>query len=168
MPVSQDKKRQIERRRRIVATHWVRGFTLGEIANAVAEAGIVNRNGDPFSRATIHSDVEAIRDEWRAQRKEDIDEWVAHELAVLNQIEREAWRSGDIRAVLSASSARRQMLGLDAPREHTMTLVDNREILELIPRLIKALEALGLSPAASFEQMVQEAERKAKALADGR
>lgn len=105
----------IENRRRIVASLLVQRVPLRVIAQRTGAA-----------LGTIHSDVEAIRAEWRERRRGDFDEFVVQELEVLENDEyrlrvRES-AAPDVRTanatydrVFKVLTRRHEMIGVDAP-----------------------------------------------------
>ena len=80
MPNSRTKDTELAKRRTIAAEMYLNGATRAAIAQ---EVGV--------SRATIQSDLAAIRVEWKESRIRDFDEAKALELAKLDNTEREAW-----------------------------------------------------------------------------
>lgn len=116
-------------RRLIVRTLRNRGLTQYEIANMMATKELM-RNGEivaneyylinpltkePFDRSTISRDLVAVRDEYRKLALQQHQEWVSDQLAQLDEVKREAWKRGDLQAVLKSLKQESELLGLDAP-----------------------------------------------------
>lgn len=69
-------------RREAVAQRYLRRQTMQEIATAL-EIGV----------GTVHRDITAVLDQWRAAAASSLDQWRAEELARCNAVEAEAWRA---------------------------------------------------------------------------
>jgi transposase len=127
----------IEQRRERVARYVLAGVTYRE---AAAELDV--------SLATVHSDVQALKDGWRERYAEDYHEHAALELAKLEQVERRLWQqiadSGGgrqlaaIESWIKLSRRRAQLLGLDRPERieatvrHDPPATDGRTIAEVL------------------------------------
>ena len=67
------------------------------------------------SHATIVRDLKAIREEWKDRASEKIGEWIASELADMDELEKQAWREKRYDLVLKIKDRRAKLLGLDKP-----------------------------------------------------
>jgi hypothetical protein len=105
----------IEKRMTQVAVCVAAKMTQRQIVEALANNGIVNpETNEPYSLGTINSDIKALKKEWKARRSIETDEWVAEEIASLDELERKAWTGKDYDLVLRIKTRRAKMLGLDA------------------------------------------------------
>lgn len=75
----------IERRRQQVAELYLQGSSQLEIANRLG-----------ISQGTASNDLRATKRHWRESAMRDFDELVAHEMAKLELLEREAWRGWNL------------------------------------------------------------------------
>jgi hypothetical protein len=114
----------IEYRRRLIARLLIRkpNITRRELHMSLAtpdETGqprILNPDtGEPYSLGTIQNDIDWLKADWRAKSGQDYDDWVAGELAKLDELEAVAWRVEDVDAVLKCMARRAKLKGLDAP-----------------------------------------------------
>jgi hypothetical protein len=152
VPAKHSKKFEILRRRRQVAELYVQRHTQATIADKLG-----------ISQATVATDLQRIRREWRVSTLRDFDTACELELQQLDRVEREAWdlftrsqkpaqsavigdgngsptrksvknRDGDIRAlevILKCGTARRALLGLDAPTRIAPVMPDGLEPFRL-------------------------------------
>lgn len=136
--MSRDNKPQIEARRRQVAALLLtmHNPSVRRIADALAQMD------PPFvvAKSTVGRDIQACREEWRAERVRDVDEWVSSELARLSLAEEQLWRamrksSAPSRKTLVRS---RQVLVGDEVRTLTNTWTETTE-READPRYFKVL-----------------------------
>ncbi|HEX4055485.1 MAG TPA: hypothetical protein VHX86_14570 [Tepidisphaeraceae bacterium] len=136
MPVTPNKKVEIEQRRQQVAELYVQGHTQASIATRLA-----------IKQPTVCEDLKRIRQQWRVSTVRDFDAACDLELQKLDRVEREAWdayersqkpaqsavitegaegrtrksiknQNGDLHAldiVLKCCADRRALLGLNAP-----------------------------------------------------
>jgi len=106
----------IDHRRRAVAALRLRGLTVREIEEALAERGIVNEKGSkPWSRGVIQNDLTALGEEWQKAARASTDELKANILAELREARRAAWAAKRYDLVLRALEDERKLYGLDAP-----------------------------------------------------
>lgn len=118
MPLNaQDRGDIIARRREMVARMRLRGLSQREIVAALPDLGCVNDSGEPWSLATINSDLKALQAEWRKEAKKSIDHHKARELAVIEEARRAAWLNNDLPSVLRAVSLEMDLLGTEAPKK---------------------------------------------------
>ena len=107
----------IDHRRELVARARLRGATIREIVEGLAQAGHVNpETGEAWSRGTIHSDLKALQSEWRRESKKAVDHHKARQLAELYEVKRQAWRDNDMQSVLRAIGQEMDLLGTEAPK----------------------------------------------------
>jgi hypothetical protein len=94
---SSSKSAFTEARRVRVAELYVHGLDgrkqrQSDIARIIAdEFPSPSGSGKPYSQSSIANDLKCMRQEWRTQRAEKIDEMIDLELARIDQVEREAW-----------------------------------------------------------------------------
>lgn len=141
--ITPDREVLVQNRRTLVAELWTRGLTQREIHAAVGTRIVNPDTNEAFTLATIHSDIKAIRKEWRDRRFEDVDQLISDELAQLNAVTREAWKQKDLPTIIKASHERRQLLGLDAPMR--AKIESTNVAINLTPELMARIEALGLT-----------------------
>lgn len=134
-----------ETRRTVVARLWARGLSQREIEEGLKKAGLVNFHGKPWSTTTVHRDVQAVKLEMQQQYAADYFAHASEMLAQYREVRREAWRSGDLDAVLKACAAECKLMGLDKP-----------DRLELSWR--EEAQAQGVDASDVFEQLVRQAE----------
>lgn len=82
MAVTPTKRAQIAARRADVAERYLRGQSMRKIGLALG-----------VNVATVHSDIEACRAEWRERRISATDEQIVTELAKLDELERTYWEA---------------------------------------------------------------------------
>ena len=134
-----------DKRREIVARGLLRGMTQLEIANYLAEKGMVGKKGKPYSPATISRDVSVIRGEWRLAAARDYQDHIAAALAEIRELRRHAWKEMDTRLILKCWDREVKLLGLNAP-----------EIMQIIDWRREAIE-VGLDVGDLFDSMVRTA-----------
>ena len=124
------KREEIAHRRRRVAELRLQHYTECEIAEAVGVA-----------QSTVSRDLAAIRDEWLERRMTAYDDWVAEELAKLDELERSllalalAGQTSAVDRVLGIMDRRAKLLGLDKPQLHEHTIVTEDALDAEIRRL---------------------------------
>jgi len=122
---------EIDRRRALVAEHYLEGLTQSQIAR---ELGV--------SQGTVSHDLKAIRQQWQASANRDFDEAVGIELAKLDKVEREAWKAWN-RSLEPAESTRvMQQAGNKRAEKTTRQQHGDPRFLEQIQRCIAARRAL--------------------------
>jgi len=143
-----------DQRRAWVSRLTLRGRTLREIAEDLAEKGIsVNPDtGEAWTHATIGNDLQALRKQWREDATQSITEHQSLMIAELEEVRRRAWSDGNMPVVLRALQQKAKLLGLDAPTKHA--ILDWR----------REAQEIGLDPAAVFERHLEDA---AAAIAEG-
>lgn len=99
-----------EQRREVVAKLLLRKLTQREIVDALADEGIVDPSGEPYSLSTVHGDIRELRKIWRANAAERIEEHQSLILAELEEVKRAAWESGELDKVLRAIQQQTQIL----------------------------------------------------------
>lgn len=139
-----------EDRRREVAALRRRRLTIRQIVEVLANGGRKNpRTGKPWDIATIHRDLEAIKEAMRAEAVKDASEHKAEILADYQELIRLAWvekRYDDVRLVLRDVRA---LLGTDSPQVIIFEQVQ--------ARMVEALSALEMEfsdDAATLERAI--------------
>jgi len=114
----------IAMRREAVAAMRARGLSLRQIRENLKKL-------DPpieVSHGTISRDVQIIRAEWKQKATESIDEWIASELADLDELEKQAWREKRYDLILKIKDRRAKLLGLDKPMRTELTGADGAPV----------------------------------------
>lgn len=113
----------IEYRRKLVAGLLVRrpNIQQRDIMDAVGKQVLNPQTDRPYSLGTINNDIQAIRAGWRERAGLDYDEWVAEQIATLDEVETEAWLSKNFELVLKCMDRRAKLLGLDKPQQLIVT-----------------------------------------------
>ena len=113
-----------EYRRRLIARLLIRkpNITRRELHASLAtpdEMGnprfINKKTGKPYSLGTIQADIDWLKADWRNRAGQDYDDWVAGELAKLDELEAAAWQEKEYIVVLRCMERRAKLKGLDAP-----------------------------------------------------
>ena len=119
----------IERRRQVVASLLLRRMTRREIVDALEKQGLRNPDsGEPFSLATVQSDVMALEKQWRKDSARTIETHKALMLAELQEVKRASWAKGQIANVLRALKQESELLGLDAALRIKLDVTDWRSL----------------------------------------
>jgi hypothetical protein len=106
-----------ERRRRVEHLK-IRGRTVREIVEDLAQSGFVNpATGKPYSIEPIQRDIAWLRKEWAKRHEEEIAVHVARQLAAIREALRMAWSRGDLTEIRHYLKREAKLLGLDAPKE---------------------------------------------------
>lgn len=79
------------------------------------QPGAVQPNGTPWSLGTVHKDCVIMRERQAEEFRQDVSSHRSKCLAEIREARRIAWSKQDVRAVLIAIKAERELLGLDAP-----------------------------------------------------
>lgn len=73
------------------------GLTLAEIAQKMAEEGIVNPStGEPWGDATLRRDMAMLREEWQTNARANFDQLVEVQLAKIRSAQARAWEEGKL------------------------------------------------------------------------
>lgn len=141
MALSKAKQDAAIERRRKVAELRLRGLSEAEIASKLAQNSELHnpQTGKPYSRVTVHNDLVALRDEWRAESLRDIAIHKAIQLAEIREARREAWKKSDLNMVSKFLQQEINLLGTDAPIRITWE---------------EEARAAGIDPAELFEELV--------------
>lgn len=143
------------RRREMVASLRLRGLTLREITATLAkqEPPMVNpRTGKAFDAATIKTDLDALKEEWRASANVHTDEHVARQVAEIAEIKRAAWGAKDPELALKALDKEMRLLGtMKQPGGVSITIN-----LEVITRFEAIAKEAGIDPAQALEEYIQQ------------
>lgn len=128
---------QLADRRRQVIAMMLAGARPSEIARAL---------GVRVELITL--DVKVIRKEWREEQGADYHEWVAAEVARLDQLQTAHWRAamqGGYRATdicIRIIERRAKLLGLDAPERHVVVVPDGTTLQDISAKLASLAAAL--------------------------
>jgi hypothetical protein len=96
-------------RQEMVAHLRARKLTMTEIVRALAAM-------DPpiiCSEMTVHGDIARLRQQWAARAEMASKDWVAEELADLEELEAAAWKQKKLDTVLRIKERKAKLLGLD-------------------------------------------------------
>lgn len=111
-------------RRQLVARYKLRGYSVTEITNALAEhkyadpesgEGVlfVNPATDkPWCRATVQKDLVFLREQWKQTAARDTDDAYSELLAQLNAAIRDAWDCGKLDLVMRGLKDKRDLIGV--------------------------------------------------------
>lgn len=136
MPRKTASKNIIDLRRERVSRLILRGFTQREIAVALSEDEnyrVLNpSSGKAFSLGTINGDIKALKESWQRGAMRTYEDYLAENLAKLDELERTAWAQNELNIVLSVIDKRAKLLGLDAPQRIQVLDKWHEEVLRLI------------------------------------
>jgi len=135
------KQAEREDRRREVARHLLAGRSVREIARIIG-----------VSHQTVANDEKHCREEWRKQYALTVDEWAKQETARYDVALAAIWQaveSGQLEAIdrfVKLSAARRELLGLDAPKriEANVRVEIDDPIEDLESQWARAAEQAGI------------------------
>jgi len=108
---------QILKRREIVARLRLRGLTIRQISDALKNTAMDGGTG----KTTVAEDIDAIKAQWREHAQADIAEHQAGQLALLEEVQREAWEEENHALVLQTHDRITRLLGSDAPKRTELT-----------------------------------------------
>jgi len=112
----------IDIRREQVARFLARKMTQRQIVAGLVAKDIFNpETGEAYSLTTVNADVKALRKEYRSRANQKVSEWIAEELADLDQLEFSAWADRNLELVLKVKTRRAKLLGLDAPEKQELS-----------------------------------------------
>ena len=114
----------IAMRREAVAAMRARGLTQRQIRDSLLNM----KPPIEVSIATVNRDLKIIRAEWKQKATESIDEWIASELADLDELEKQAWREKRYDLILKIKDRRAKLLGLDKPMRTELTGADGAPV----------------------------------------
>ena len=117
-------------RREKVAALRARGKTQRQIRDELAKMNPPIKVG----LGTVNRDLQFIRDKWKNAAAESIEEWVARELADLDELEKQAWAEKRYDLVLKIKDRRAKLLGLDKPMRTELAGADGKAIEVSIAR----------------------------------
>lgn len=119
-------------RREKVAQCMAAAMTVRETTELLANNGLVNpKTGKPWSRETIHRDMQHLREEWKENAAAAIEEHRAEVLHTLRYIRRKALTGKtDLQTALKAVKQESDLLGLDEAKkillEGELNIADQR------------------------------------------
>lgn len=141
-------KMVIEYRRMIVAQKYLRGQSMGKIAQEMpAELSC--------TRQTVYNDIKVLRDQWRQEANLPIADLRAKELAKIDELERVAWESFEISkgdkivskfgTVLPAAAGSKPTVAAGPIRTVTKSQAGNPKWLDIIDKCVnRRCEILGI------------------------
>lgn len=88
---------ELLQRRELVAQLASRHMTVREIADNMAR---ISRGRFSIDKSTVNRDLIHLRKEWRENASRTAADWISAELADLEELERQAWKDGDLNQVL--------------------------------------------------------------------
>ncbi len=107
----------VAKRRQVVASLRLRGYTVQEITESLSknQHGINPKTSKPWAIGTVHSDIIALRQEWRAESMRDIATHKAQQLAEIREARKKAWEKTNLLMVARFLEMEIRLLGTDAP-----------------------------------------------------
>ena len=137
----------IEQRRRLVSTMLIRrpNITRRELHAEIAKRMQNPKTDEPFSLSTIQNDVTVLREGWKQRTNQNVDEWIAEEIATVDELQGDAWSEREYQVVLRCVQERAKLKGLYSPERREITGADGRELIPtdvLVAALKAADEAL--------------------------
>lgn len=114
---NRDRKEIISRRQEAVGKLRAKALSIREIEQALPGLQIVDENGKPWSRATIHKDLKALLEQWRASAQVSISEHVSRQFAELQAAKHDARERDDLKTWAQLFSLEMKLLGTDAPQK---------------------------------------------------
>ena len=127
-----NKQEVVAHRRELVARYRIRGLTMREIVERLAEEYPNPQTGEPFVLSTVKDDCHALDREWRERTAASMDEHKARVYQELQAVKRAGWNAEDLGVVLRALKQEAVLLGLAAPRQVDINFLRNkaRELAE--------------------------------------
>jgi hypothetical protein len=124
----------IEYRRRLISRLIVRkpNITHREVVEALGTQVRNPATGQPYALSTIHNDIQRIKEVWREKSEQDYGDWVAGELAKLDEAEAEAWSQGRVDYVIRCMERRAKLMGFDKPARHEIKHDWRTELIDLL------------------------------------
>lgn len=136
MPLdARDRGDIIARRRELVARMRLRGLSQREITAALPtldQPCINEESGEPWSLATVNTDLKALQAEWRREAKKATEHHKARQMAELAEARRQAWLNNDMQSVLRAVGMEMGLLGTEAPKVTQVTGRDGNDLRIII------------------------------------
>jgi hypothetical protein len=157
MALSTANKDIVELRRERVAHLRLKQLSAREIADALATGDFPLLNpdtGEPYTHTTILSDIKALNSRWRKEANIATEKHAARQFAEMQETKRLAWQQNDGDLVIKVIDKEMKLLG-------TMKQPDGLTIninMEIIVKLVEAIEARGESAATIFEEILREIE----------
>ena len=116
--------RDIDARRRMVASMLLQGFALDLITEGLAGQFANRRTGKPYTRNSVYRDIVALRAQWREAAADDIADLRGRQFAELALTRKKAWESGDLDIVLRALAQEAKLLGINKPEQLEIQIRD--------------------------------------------
>lgn len=132
--LSEKQRAAIEVRRQFVGRFLSRGSSVREIHAGVAAMTVAGPGGArvrvcvnpvtgaPWCVATIGEDVKFLKEGWKEALEQERQSHLAELLAVVRELRRVAFASGDLRAVSASIKQEREMFGVDLPKQREVPL----------------------------------------------
>jgi hypothetical protein len=111
-------------RREMVARLRLRGLSQREICHALSHPtkGMINpQTNKPYSIATINADCQFLVGQWQETMMEHEDTRLSRIWAEIQEIRREAWKTGDLSTLMRAIKQEIDLFGLEAPKRQELT-----------------------------------------------
>ena len=114
----------MERRRRLISSMLLRrpNITRREVMKNLADVPLLNpATNEPFALGTIQNDIDALKAGWRERSDENTDEWIAELLAMIDQLQGDAWQEREYAVVLRCVQERAKLKGLYPAEKRELT-----------------------------------------------
>ena len=120
----------IKVRREAVSRLRIRGLSVRAMVEALPKMNppILNPKGEPFARTTIGKDLIAVQEQWLEASKANVDVYMSRQLAILEEVQREAWKSKNLKHVMASSDRIARLLGTNATEKREVTGKDGEPI----------------------------------------
>lgn len=143
----------IEKRRIRVAELRLQGLTMEAICVALADDPkdpIINPDtGNPYTKRTIKSDIDAIKAEWRDEYIQNMETHAAQQRAEIQMVKQMGFSDKNGELILKAVALEMKLLGTAANKEINVNFN-----IELVNQLIVALQTSGRNPDNIFKKMI--------------
>lgn len=137
---------EILRRREFVARLRARKLTAREIVIALRTVPVeADGSGGPIITTikTVYSDLDLLRSEWRLAAAAHTKEWIAIEVADLEEAEKASWARGDFMALARFKELKHRLLGLGKSNALASLRIDfNKLSTDQIERIINGEDPL--------------------------
>jgi len=154
MALNKSKQDNIEQRREVVAQLRNRMLSMREICDELKKRGIVNPvTGKAYDVATIKSDIDALKAQWRESANVAIDEHQSRQFAEIQEVKRLAWKQQNGNLALSAIDKEMKLLG--TAKEFNGIMVNFNIKMETIYQIAELAPQQGLKASDLFETMLR-------------
>jgi hypothetical protein len=154
MPKKTSELARLERKR-LVSSLRLRGQSIDAIHYALLtrDPPMLNpQTKKPWSRAVVGQDIKEMTNSAKAELEANHQEHKSRQYGELQEVKRSAWSSGRLGEVLRALQMEMKLLGTEAPLRMDINI-------NIVSRLISAIEKTGKDPNPVLEQMVEHLER---------